>query len=415
MTLILTVSTPYLADTLLPEPRIESPTAAYSALAELSSARLTATERDLVAKVISGERLSDADALALYELDNLPLLSLMADSVRRAKHGLHTYFNRNFHIEPTNICVYTCSFCSFARRPGEDGSWEYSLEQIEEQVHRYDGKPITEVHIVGGVHPKRGVEYYGEMIRRIKAIRPDIHVKAFTAVELKVMFARSRMSITEGLNALRSYGLDSIPGGGAEIFHPDVRSQICDTKASSDNWLTIHETAHTLGIPSNCTMLYGHVERYEHRIDHMRRLRELQDRTHGFNTFIPLKFRNENNDLSHIRESTFVEDLKNYAVARLYLDNIPHLKAYWPMIGRTTTQLSLHFGVNDVDGTIDDSTKIYSMAGSEEQHPVMSTPDLIELISSAGFQPIERDSIYNALHDYSVEAFVPEPASAVAV
>ncbi len=388
-----------------------SPTASTA----LPLARLSPTERRLLELVEAGERLSEADALALYELDNLPLLSVLAHQVRTRKHGLRTYFNRNFHIEPTNICIYTCSFCSFARRPGEEGSWEFSLEEIEAQVHRYDGKPITEVHIVGGVHPKRGVEYYGEMIRRIKAIRPDIHVKAFTAVELKVMFARSRMSITEGLNALRSYGLDSLPGGGAEIFAEDVRQQICDTKASTNNWLEIHETAHQLGIPSNCTMLYGHIERYEHRVDHMRRLRELQDRTRGFNTFIPLKFRRENNDLSHIRESSLVEDLKNYAVARLYLDNIPHLKAYWPMIGRTTTQLSLNFGVNDVDGTIDDSTKIYSMAGSEEQRPVMSTPELIELVSSAGFQPIERDSVYNVLHDYSVEPFEAEPAQAVAV
>ena len=365
----------------------------------------------MLERVEAAERLTDADALALYQHDNLPFLSALAHRVRLRKHGLKTYFNRNFHIEPTNICIYTCSFCSFARRPGEEGSWEYTLDEIEAQVRRYDGKPITEVHIVGGVHPKRGVEYYGEMIRRIKAIRPDIHVKAFTAVELKVMFARSRMSIEEGLLALRSYGLDSLPGGGAEIFAEDVRKEICDTKASTDNWLTIHETAHRLGIPSNCTMLYGHIERYEHRVDHMRRLRELQDRTRGFNTFIPLKFRNENNDLAHIRESSLVEDLKNYAVARLYLDNIPHLKAYWPMIGRTTTQLSLAFGVNDVDGTIDDSTKIYSMAGSEEQHPVMSTPELIELVLSAGFQPIERDSIYNILHDYSVEPFVADEAS----
>lgn len=382
----------------------------------LNPSRLSPFERDMLAKVEAGERLSDADALALYQHDNLPYLSALAHLVRTRKHGLKTYFNRNFHIEPTNICIYTCSFCSFARRPGEEGSWEYSLDEVEALVHRYDGKPITEVHIVGGVHPKRGVEYYGEMIRRIKAIRPDIHVKAFTAVELKVMFARSRMSIDEGLKALRSYGLDSLPGGGAEIFAEDVRQQICDTKADTNNWLTIHESAHRLDIPSNCTMLYGHIERYEHRVDHMRRLRELQDRTRGFNTFIPLKFRNENNDLSYIRESSLVEDLKNYAVARLYLDNIPHLKAYWPMIGRTTTQLSLAFGVNDVDGTIDDSTKIYSMAGSEEQRPVMSTPELIDLITSAGYVPIERDSVYNTLHDYSVEAFeaeaIAEPAPA---
>ncbi len=369
---------------------------------------LSSSEKALLEKVEQGQRITDDEALALYESDNLPFLGLLANRVRTRKHGNHTYFNRNFHIEPTNICIYTCSFCAFARRPGEEGGWEYRLEEIEEQVHKYDGKPITEVHIVGGVHPKRGVDYYGEMIQRIKAIRPEIHVKAFTAVELKVMFARSRMTVEDGLKMLREYGLDSIPGGGAEIFHPDIRSQICDTKASTDNWLTIHETAHKLGIPSNCTMLYGHIEEYTHRVHHMHQLREMQDRTGGFNTFIPLKFRDDNNDLSHVGETTLLEDLKNYAVARVYMDNIPHIKAYWPMIGQGTTQLSMSFGVDDVDGTIDDSTKIYSMAGAEDQNPVMSTPMLIKLIEDAGYVPIERDSVYNTLRNYSEQPFNPE-------
>ncbi|MCS7072901.1 MAG: aminofutalosine synthase MqnE [Bacteroidia bacterium] len=365
---------------------------------------LSDRERQIWDTVAEEKRITEDDALFLYQSDNLPYLGMLADMVRRRKNGLNTYFNRNFHIEPTNICIYECAFCAFARKPGEEGGWETTLDEVEAIVRSYEGKPVTEVHIVGGVHPKRGVEYYGEMIQRIKKIRPDIHVKAFTAVELKVMFARSRMSIREGLLALRSYGLDSIPGGGAEIFHPEVRSQICDTKASTENWLTIHETAHNLGIPSNCTMLYGHIETYFHRVDHMRRLRELQDRTGGFQTFIPLKFRKENNFLSHLPEVTLIEDLKNYAVSRVYLDNIPHLKAYWPMIGKDTTQLSLSFGVDDVDGTIDDTTKIYSMAGAEDQNPVLSTEQLIHLIQTAGFKPIERDTLYNIIHDYSVES-----------
>lgn len=363
--------------------------------------QLTTLEKRIATKVAQQARIDETEALALYHSRNLPFLGALATEVRERKHGLHTYFNHNFHIEPTNICIYTCAFCSFARRPGEEGGWEYTLEQIEEKARSYVGTPVTEVHIVGGVHPKRGVEYYGEMIQRIKRILPNIHVKGFTAVELKVMFARSKMSIVEGLTALREYGLDSLPGGGAEIFHPDVRKEICDTKASTNNWLEIHEAAHRLGIPSNCTMLYGHVESYEHRVDHLRHLRDLQDRTGGFNTFIPLKFRNENNDLSHIKEATVIEDLKNYAVSRLFLDNIPHLKAYWPMIGKTTTQLSLSFGVNDVDGTIDDSTKIYSMAGAEDQKPTMSTQELVALIESAGYEAIERDSIYNVIRNYS--------------
>jgi aminodeoxyfutalosine synthase len=369
---------------------------------------LNTVENSIAEKVYQGIRLTDDDALALYQTKNISFLGTLANYVREQKHGLKTFFNRNFHIEPTNICIYTCSFCAFARRPGEEGGWEYRLDEIEDMCRRYVGKPVTEVHIVGGVHPKRGVDYYGEMIQRIKAILPHIHVKAFTAVELKVMFARSKMTIEEGLLALKAYGLDSIPGGGAEIFHPEIREQICDTKASTDNWLTIHEKAHELGIPSNCTMLYGHIEKYEHRVHHMRLLRELQDRTGKFNTFIPLKFRNQNNDLSHIVESSIIEDLKNYAVARLYLDNIPHIKAYWPMIGKATTQMSLSFGVDDVDGTIDDSTRIYSMAGSEEQTPVMSTLQLIHLIRSAGYIPLERDSVYNVIHDYSIETFNPE-------
>lgn len=355
---------------------------------------LSPTQIKIIEKVESQIPLTEEDALFLYESKDLAFLGMLAHQVRTRMHGLATYFNKNFHIEPTNICIYNCAFCSFARRPGEEGGWEYSLDEIEEICKSYVGKPVTEVHIVGGVHPKRGVEYYGEMIQRIKKILPHIHVKAFTAVELKVMFARSRMNIEEGLLALKAYGLDSLPGGGAEIFHPDVREKICDTKASTDNWLTIHKTAHQLQIPSNCTMLYGHIEKYEHRVHHMMMLRNLQAETGGFNTFIPLKFRNQNNELSNISESSIVEDLKNYAVARLYLHNIPHIKAYWPMIGKAITQLSLSFGVNDIDGTIDDTTKIYSMAGAEDKNPVMSTEELINLVESAGFSPIERNSVY---------------------
>jgi aminodeoxyfutalosine synthase len=328
--------------------------------------------------------------------------------VRQRLHGKKAFFNRNFHIEPTNICIYTCAFCSFARRPGEEGGWEYSLDEIENIARKYIGKPVTEVHVVGGVHPKRGVEYYSELIQRLKKVLPHIHVKAFTAVEWKVMCARSRMSIAEGLQYMRERGLDSIPGGGAEIFHEDVRSQICDTKADTNTWLEIHETAHQLGIPSNCTMLYGHVEKYEHRVHHMRLLRELQDRHRGFNTFIPLKFRADNNDLSYLGETTLLEDLKNYAVARLYLDNIPHLKAYWPMIGKETAQLSLSFGVDDLDGTIDDSTKIYSMAGAEDQNPACSTPELVRLIEAAGYEAIERDSVYNQLRNFNAQPWNTE-------
>jgi aminodeoxyfutalosine synthase len=371
-------------------------------------ARLRPFERKILEKAERGERITDEEALELYRSNHLAFLSLAASIVRERFHGKETYFNRNFHIEPTNICIYDCAFCAFARRPGEEGAWELTLDEIERIAEQYKDTGVTEVHIVGGVHPKRDVHYYGEMIQRIKRILPGIHVKAFTAVELKVMFARSRMSIEEGLKTLREYGLDSLPGGGAEIFHPDVREHICDKKASTENWLTIHETAHRLGIPSNCTMLYGHIEKYAHRVHHMRLLRELQDRTHGFNTFIPLKFRRENNRLGDLKEVSLIEDLKNYAVARLYLDNIPHLKAYWPMIGRETAQLSLAYGVDDLDGTINDTTKIYSMAGAEEKNPAMSSEELIYLIQSAGYIPVERDSLYHKIKVYSSEDGVPQ-------
>jgi aminodeoxyfutalosine synthase len=243
--------------------------------------------------------------------------------------------------------------------------------------------------------------YFIELIQKIHAHRPDLHVKGFTAVELDYMFRKAKLTTEEGMKQLKEAGLQSLPGGGAEIFHPEIRDIIAADKVSGQGWLDIHETAHKLGMHSNATMLYGHIEKYKHRVDHMSKLRELQDRTKGFNTFIPLKFRNHNNDMSNVPESTITEDMRLYAIARIYLDNFPHLKAYWPMLGRHNAQLSLAFGVNDIDGTIDDSTKIYSMAGSEEQTPTMSTEELVTLIKQVKRRPIERDTLYNEINDYS--------------
>jgi aminodeoxyfutalosine synthase len=268
-------------------------------------------------------------------------------------------------------------------------------------VKNYDDKPITEVHIVGGVHPKMNLQFFADLLKAIKAHRPDLHIKAFTAVEYDYMFRKAKMSVEEGLRFLIDAGLNSIPGGGAEIFDPAIRQQICADKVDAEGWLLIHETAHKLGLHSNATMLYGHIENYGHRIDHMRRLRDLQDKTGGFNTFIPLKFRNKDNDMSHVPESTVVQDMKMYAIARIYLDNFPHLKAYWPMLGRQLAQLSLSFGVDDIDGTIDDSTKIYSMAGSEEQSPTLTTDELVTLIKQVRREPVERDTLYNEIRNYA--------------
>jgi aminodeoxyfutalosine synthase len=297
--------------------------------------------------------------------------------------------------------VFDCKFCSYSRllKNKEDG-WELNEEQILEKVRSYNGQPITEVHIVGGVHPKMGLQYFADLIRKIKEIRPDIHVKAFTAVELEYMCRKAKVTYKEGLQILKDHGQDSLPGGGAEIFDEEIRAKICEDKCTSAQWLEIHETAHSLGMRSNATILYGHIETYAHRIDHMNRLRELQDKTGGFQTFIPLKFRNQDNQMSNIPEVSVIEDLKMYAVSRIFMDNFAHLKAYWPMIGRTTAQLSMSYGVDDLDGTIDDSTKIYSMAGSEEQNPALSTEQLVEMIRQGNRTPIERDTLYNVINSF---------------
>jgi aminodeoxyfutalosine synthase len=353
-------------------------------------------------KVIHNERLSFNEGVYLFEKASLPYVGALANWKRESLHGNKTYFNKNFHIEPTNVCVFSCKFCSYSKLYAhKEEGWELTIDQMMDIVKSYDGKPVTEVHIVGGVHPKLTLEFFLELMRTIKAHRPELHIKAFTPVELEYMFRKAKVSTEEGMKLAHEAGLDSLPGGGAEIFHPDIRTVICADKATADEWLHIHKTAHHLGMHSNATLLYGHIEKYEHRIDHMERLRQLQDETKGFNTFIPLKFRNKDNDMHDVPESNLANDLKMYAIARLYLDNFLHVKAYWPMLGRETAQLTLSYGVNDIDGTIDDTTKIYSMAGSEEQTPVMTTEQLVGLIKQANRQPIERGTLYNVIQDYS--------------
>lgn len=358
--------------------------------------------KQIAEKVKAGQRITDEEGLLLFEKASLGFVGSLANEVRVRKNGDKVYFNRNFHIEPTNVCVFSCNFCSYSKlyAKREEG-WELSIDQMLHMVKKYDGQPITEVHIVGGVHPKMDLQFFADLLKAIKNHRPDLHIKAFTAVEYDYMFRKAKVSVEEGLKFLIEAGLNSIPGGGAEIFHPEIREKICADKVNADGWLLIHETAHKLGLHSNATMLYGHIEKHEHLVDHMRRLRELQDKTGGFNTFIPLKFRNKDNDMSNIPESTVVEDMKTYAIARIYLDNFPHLKAYWPMLGRQNAQLALSFGVDDIDGTIDDTTKIYSMAGAEEQTPSMTTSELVSLIKQAKRTPVERDTLYNEIKNYA--------------
>ena len=354
-------------------------------------------------KVIHNERISFEEGVYLFEKASLPYVGALANWKRESLHGDTTYFNKNFHIEPTNVCVFSCKFCSYSKLYAhkEDG-WELTIDQMMDIVKSYDGKPVTEVHIVGGVHPKLTLEFFISLLKAIKAHRPELHIKGFTPVELDYMFRKANLSTEEGMKRAQEAGLDSLPGGGAEIFHPDIRNIICADKATGDEWLHIHRTAHNLGMHSNATLLYGHIEKAEHRIDHMERLRQLQDETKGFNTFIPLKFRNKDNDMHDVPESTMANDLKMYAISRLYLDNFPHVKAYWPMLGREIAQLTLSYGVNDIDGTIDDTTKIYSMAGSEEQTPVMTTEELVRLIKQAHRKPVERGTLYNVIQDYSL-------------
>jgi aminodeoxyfutalosine synthase len=367
----------------------------------LSDKNLDSDLKSIAEKVANHTRISFDEGVLLYQKAELGFLGVLANYIRESKNGNKTYFNRNFHIEPTNLCVYDCKFCSYSRllKQKEQG-WEYTMDEMLDIVKKYDGEPVTEVHIVGGVLPQYDVAFYSELFRKIHLHRPGLHVKALTPVEYHYIFKKAKIDYATGMKLMKEAGLDSIPGGGAEIFHPEVREQIAKDKCNAEQWLQIHEEWHKLGQRSNATMLYGHIEEYWHRVDHMERLRELQDRTKGFQTFIPLKFRNQDNQMSHVPEVSVIEDLRNYAISRIYLDNFDHIKAYWAMIGRETAQLSLNFGVDDIDGTLDDTTKIYSMAGAEEQTPAMSTRELVELIKNVGRHPVERDTLYNIVTDY---------------
>jgi aminodeoxyfutalosine synthase len=348
------------------------------------------------AKLGRRERLSPEEGLFLYQKAPLEWLRERADAARKERHGAEAYFNRNIHFEPTNKCVYACKFCAFYRPPKAteaDGAWDYGFEDLKAKLDAYPVGSLTEIHVTGGVHPDRGVEYGEALCSFIKSIRPELHVKAFTAVEITYFAKKSGVGLETALERLKRAGLDSLPGGGAEIFDPEVRRKIAGGKAPAHTWLEVHEAAHRLGLLSNATMLYGHVEEYRHRIDHMLRLRDLQDRTGGFKAFIPLRYRNESNALSHLPEVPPEEDLRNYAVARLFLDNIPHLKAYWVMLGLDMAAQALDYGVDDLDGTVDDTTRIYSMAGGMSK-PAVTSDELGRIIRGRGRVPVERDSEY---------------------
>lgn len=350
--------------------------------------------KEIALKVITAKRISTDDAQYLFETADLSLLGVLANHTKERINGKIVSYVRNIHIEPTNICIHKCKFCSYSARVSGH-SWHFTQEEILEKVKIIDPN-VCELHIVGGVFPTSGVEYYAKLLTNIKAIRPDIHIKAFTAVEIQGMANIDQLSITEALVKLKNAGLDSMPGGGAEIFDEVLRAKICPTKSTATEWLDIHKQAHLLKIPTNATILYGLFDSYAHRVDHLNRIRSLQDETFGFNAFIPLKFKNKNNEYNQVPELSITEDMRNYAVTRIFLDNIPHIKCYWPMMGIDLARLSLHFGIDDLDGTINNSTKIYSMAGSQNA-PSMNAEELNQIIIAEGFIPQERDALYRKI------------------
>jgi len=364
---------------------------------ELEPASFPAPLRDLAAKVQAGERLDEADALLCLTTPHILHLGKLADTVRRRLHGNLAYYNINRHINPTNVCVYTynCKFCGFAAMKGEDHAWEMTHDEVYAHAAKQGGDKVTEFHIVGGLHPDLSLEWYLEMLRGLKERFPSVHLKAFTAIEIGWFAQLEKISIEEVLVRMRDAGLGSLPGGGAEIFHPEVREIICDGKLDSDEWIEVHRIAHGLGIRTNATMLYGHVEQPHHKVDHFMRLRDLQDATGGFNTFIPLAYHPENNYMGLKYHTTGTDDLRHLATSRLVLDNIPHIKAYWVMITPKLAQIALSFGANDVDGTVVEET-IYHMAGADtEQH--ITRPELERIVREAGYEPVERDTLYNPL------------------
>ena len=356
----------------------------------------TARFAQIADKVRAAEPLTADDGLFLYRYPDLLAVGALANEVRERLHGDKTFFNVNFHINPTNVCVADCKFCSFARlEPGMPQAYTMSVEEVRQKLLEREGQPVTEIHIVNGLHPDLEFSYYEDILRELKKIRPDIHLKAYTAVEIHFFAEKYGMSYREVLQRFKDAGLGSLPGGGAEILAERVRRKVCDDKATGEQWLEIHKTAHELGIRSNATMLYGTVETLEERIDHMMRLRDLQDQTGGFQTFIPLAYHPENNRLGKLPPPTGVDDLRNYAVGRLMLHNFPHVKAYWIMVGIKTAQIALAFGVDDLDGTVQEE-KIYHMAGAETPQAIART-DLVRLIREAGRQAVERDTLYKEL------------------
>ena len=370
--------------------------------------QLTITDaslRPIADKVLAGERLAFDDGLALYKSPDLLAVGWLANHVREKRHGNVTYYNVNRHINPTNICVAHCKLCAFGRDPGAPGAYQFSLEEMYQRAAQGVREGATEIHIVGGLHPDLPFEYFLELIRGIKQRHPYVHLKAFTMVEVHYFARIAKLTVDEVLSKMKQAGVDSCPGGGAEIFHPRVRRIICDHKVSGRMWLSMAKKAHRIGLRSNATMLYGHVETVEERVDHLVLLREAQDETQGFVAFIPLAFHPDNTPLAHIPKPTGYDDLRNIAVSRLLLDNFEHIKAYWVMLSTSMAQIALRFGANDMDGTVVEE-KIYHDAGAQTAE---FTPraELERLIRAAGRVPVERDTLYNPIDRSKLPPIVP--------
>ncbi len=358
--------------------------------------KLNNTEREIFETVLSGQSISTEQALYLYEEADLNFSASLATTKRKQMFGNEVYYNKNLHIEVTNTCVNKCKFCSFYRNNGDKDAWDLSESEIIDIISKKVPDGISEVHFTGGLHPKKTLPFYTTLFKKIKSNFPYLHIKAFTSVEIEFFSIQDNADIATVLTELKASGMDSLAGGGAEILNDNIRKVICPGKTDSKTWLEIHEISHNLGMKSNCTMLYGHIETYSDRIEHMQKLSDLQNKTGGFNCFIPLKYKIEGNKLGLKKEISIIEELKNYAVSRLFLTNIPHLKAYWPMCGIDLALLAISFGADDFDGTIYEGTKIYSMAGAV-QKPSITEYQIKELISSGGYFPVERDSLYNKI------------------
>jgi len=348
--------------------------------------------RPIAEKVLASERLSFEDGLALYRSADILAIGWLANHVRERMWGDTTFFNVNRHINPTNVCIAACRLCAFGRKKDTVGAYTMALEEAWQTAASGYSEAVTEFHIVGGLHPDLPFQYFLDLISGLKARFPQVHLKAFTMVEVAFLAKRAKLTIRETLERLKAAGVDSLPGGGAEIFNERVRRVICDHKIDGDQWLETARIAHELGLKSNCTMLYGHVENEEDRVDHLVRLRELQDKTHGFQTFIPLAFHPDNTPLQHLPKTTGMLDIKQISVGRLMLDNIPHIKAYWQMLTPKIAQISLRFGADDLDGTVIEE-KIYHDAGATTPQG-MRRQELERLIREAGRVPVERDTLY---------------------